>query len=103
MQVWDGLASITAIVDSDPKPLGEFEFFGDLRRGQKEVPKDGLIPAFRFRNARNGLFGNDEAMHRRLRVDVVNYDAVLVLVFNFCGDFAGDDLLKKGGFAHGLL
>lgn len=103
MQVRHGLATITAIVDGDSKPLGEFEFFGDLRRGQKEVPKGGLIPPFRFRNARNGLFRNDEAMHRRLRVDVVNDNAVLVLVFNCCGDFAGDDLLEKGGFAHGLL
>jgi hypothetical protein len=33
----------------------------------------------------------------------VNDNAVLVLVFNCCGDFAGDDLLEKGGFAHGLL
>jgi hypothetical protein len=31
----------------------------------------------------------------------VNYDAVLVLVFNCCGDFAGDNLPKKGGFTHG--
>ena len=103
MQVRDGLAAVTAIVDGDSEPLGEFEFFGDLRRGQKEMPEGGLIAAFRFRDARDRFFWNNEAMHRRLRVNVVNDNAVRVLVLDFCGDFAGDNLLKKGGFAHGLI
>ena len=103
MQVRDGLASICTVIDDDAKALGEFEFFGDLRRGQKEVPEGGLIAVFGFCNARDRFFWNNEAMHRRLRVDVVNDNAVRVLVFNFCGDFAGDDLLKKGGVTHGLI
>lgn len=103
MQVRDGLAAMTAIVDGDSEPLDEFEFFGDLRCDQKEMPQRGLIPARRFSDARNRFFWNNEAMNRCLWINVVNNNAVLVLVFNFCGDFAGDDLLKKGGFAHGLI
>jgi hypothetical protein len=37
---------------------------------------------------------------RRLRLDVVQDDAVFVLVLDFGGDFAGDDALEKG-LGHG--
>ena len=38
-------------------------------------------------------------MNRRLRLDVMNDDAVFVFVFDFRGDFAIDDFLEEG-FGH---
>lgn len=51
-------------------------------------------------DARQGFFGDDEQVDRRLRLDVVQNDAVFVLVLDFGGDFAGDDALEKG-LGHG--
>ncbi len=39
-------------------------------------------------------------MHRSLRLDVVDDDALIVFVFDSGGDFAVDDLLKQG-LGHG--
>lgn len=103
MQMRHGFASVSTVIDHYAETLGELELFGDLCSGQEEVPKRRLVTAFRFRDTRNGLFGNDEAMNGGLRVDVVNNDAVFVFVFDVCRNLAGNDFLKEGSLAHSTI
>ena len=59
------------------------------------MTKDELILGGGFANARDYFLGNDQHMHRRLRLDVVNDDAEIVLKFDFSGDLAVDDFFEE--------
>ncbi len=103
VQVRDGLAAMRAIVDHDAKALREIELAGHGRSGQQQVAEEGLVVCIRFSNTREVGLGNHKQVHRRLRLDVVDDNAVLVLVLNPRGDFPVDDALKNRlGHASGI-
>lgn len=95
MKVRHGFATVRAVVDHDTVTGIETELFGQSLRRQQEVAKKRLVTGGSFGKADNGLFGNNEQMHRRLRLNVVDGDAVLVLVGDLGGYLAVDDLLKN--------
>ncbi len=100
MQVRDRLARVRAVVDHEAEAVGELEFFCDQLGDVDEVAEDVFVVRSRLGHARNGPLRNDEQMNRRLRLDVVEDDAVFILVLDFRGDFAVDDFLEKG-LGHG--
>jgi hypothetical protein len=103
VEVRHGFAAVRAIIDHEPKPVAEFETAGQGSGGEEEVAEHGLVLGARRAHARDGHLGDDEQVDRGLRLDVVDSDAVLVLVFDPCRNLAGDDALKKGRHRCGLF
>ena len=50
MQVGDGFAAVRTVVDDDAEAAGEPEVTRELRGGQQEMPKQGLILGTSFHN-----------------------------------------------------
>lgn len=96
MEVRDGFAGVRAVVHHEAEAFGEVEFFCDDACDKEKVPEGGLVGGGGFGDARDQPFRDDEEMDGRLRINVVEHDAVLVLVFDLRGDFAVDDALKDG-------
>ena len=101
MQVGHGLAGVSAVVDDQSKTVRELQFPGDLSGDQQQVAEDGLIVGARLADSGNHLLRNDQQVHGRLRLNVVQDDAVLVLMLDSRGDVAVDDFLEDR-FDHGM-
>jgi hypothetical protein len=95
VEVRHGLAGLGAVVHHQTKPALELELAGDFAGREEEVAEDGLIGGRCLANARDHLLRNDQQMHWRLRLDVVDHDAVFILVLDARGDLAVDDFLEK--------
>lgn len=99
MQMRHALATIRTVVDHEPKAFVgriDAQFLGDFLRRQKQMTKNGLIVRLRFADTRNEALGDDENVGWRLRIDVVERDAVVVLVNDVRRDFARDDFFENG-------
>jgi len=100
MQVRDGFARIGAVVEHETiAPLLQTEFFGDLSSPQQELAQRDFVFRRRAGDVRNRLFGNDQNVRGRLRLDVAKGKHKFVLIDYRGWNFARDDLLKQG-FAH---
>ena len=100
VEMGDGLAGIGSVVDHEAEAFGEIELFRDDAGREDQVAECDLIVGSRGLDARDDFFRNDQQVDRRLRLDVVDDDAVFVLVLDLGGDFAIDDFLEDG-FGHG--
>jgi hypothetical protein len=90
------LASVRAGVDHEAKAVGEVKFFRDDFGDVNEVAEHGFVGGRRFRHARDWFLRDDEQVNGRLRLEVMENDAVFVLVLDLRGNFAVDDFLKDG-------
>ena len=97
VEVRHGFAGVGAVVDHEAEAVVELEFFRDLAGDEEQVAEDRLIFRGGFADARDRFFGDDEQVDRRLRLDVVEDDAAVVLVFDAAGYFAGDDAFEERG------
>ena len=100
MQMGNALAGVGAVVDDEPVAAGELEFFRDDARHDEEMAELGFVVGGGFTDAWNKFFRDDQQMNGRLRLDVVDDDAAVVLVLDLGGDFAVDDFLEER-FRHG--
>jgi hypothetical protein len=100
VQVRYGLTGMRPVVHDEPKSFGELKFSRHDAGNDQEMTEDALILRFGFADAGNQFLRHDEQMHGRLWLDVVEDDAVLVLVFDPGGDFTVDDFLEDR-FGHG--
>ena len=96
MEVGDGLGSVRAVVDDQAKAAIEVQLLGHHARGQQQVSEGGLIPERGFADARYNFFGYDQQVNGGLWLDVVEDDAVFVLMLDARRDLAVGDLLEKG-------
>jgi hypothetical protein len=97
------LAAILAVVDDQPvAAFVQPQFAGNLSGFEQEMTEKRLIFGFGLGNARDGLFGNDQNMLRRLGVNVANREYQIIFVNNGRVNFPRDDFLKKC-FAHDLI
>jgi len=99
VQVRDGFAGVGSVVEDEAESVFEAELFGDFPSFEEQMSKDGVVRHLSFRDARDGLLGDDQDVHRRLRFDVVESDHPVVLVNDGGGNFARDDFFKQR-FAH---
>jgi hypothetical protein len=97
VQVRHGFAGVRAVVSDEAESFDKLEFFGDGACHEQEVAKEGLVGGGGLADARDGFFGDDEQVDGRGGLDVVDDNAVLVLVLDAGGNFAGDNALEKGG------
>ena len=103
MQMRHGFAGVGAVVEDEAIAAGfQAKFFRDLRSFEQQMAEDLMVFRFRFAEARDRLFGDQENVRRCLRVDVAEGDDLVVFIDNVRRDFAGDDFFKKC-FAHGLV
>ena len=94
MEVGNGFAGVRAVVHDEAEALREVELLRDLAGDEEEVAEDGLVGGGGFADAWYQLFGDDEQVDGGLRLDVVEDDAVFVLVLEARGDLAGDDFFE---------
>lgn len=96
VEVGDGFASVGAVVDDQSEALIEIELTRDIVCGEEEMAEDRLVLWLRFADSGDESLGDDQHMHRCLRLHVVKSDAVLILMGDFGGNFSIDDFLKNG-------
>jgi len=63
----------------------------NLLGDQKHSTDQRLIPRLQVIERFNLPLGNHQNMHRRLRLNVVNHNILLIFVGNFCRNLSGDD------------
>lgn len=102
VEVRHGLTGVRAGVDDEAETVGELKFFRDKVGDINEMAEHGFVDGRRFRYAWNGFLRDDEQVDGRLGLEVVENDAVFVLVFDFRRDFAVNDFLENG-LGHGLF
>lgn len=95
MDVRDGFAGVGAAVDDEAEAIGEAEFFCDGAGGHDEMTEDRLIGGGGIADPGDQLLRNDQQVHGRLGLDVMDDDAAFVLVLDAGGNFAVDDFLEK--------
>src|SRR5882757_5412917 len=96
VEMGNALGGGGAVIDDEAEALREVELFRDHAGGEDEMAEDGLVGGRGFLDAWDDFFRNDEQVDGRLRLDVVEDDAVLVLVFDLGGDFTVDNALENG-------
>jgi len=99
VQVRHGFAGMRAIVDHEPETFGELHFPSEFSRHQKQVAEERLVGGACSSKPSDQLFRNDQEMHRRLRLNIVNDDAMFVFKFNPGWNLAIDDSLENS-FRH---
>ena len=96
MQVRYGFATFLTIVDHDAKSLVQSFLLGNFTCNEEQMPEYRLVIRCGLTNSWNEFFGNDEQMNGCLRSDIVDDDALLILMNFVCGNFPGNDFFKDG-------
>ena len=91
-----GFAGERAVDHDETEADAKVELTSHHSGGEDEVPEHRLIGRRGFTDARDDLFGHDQQVHRRLRLNVVENDTMLILVLDACGNLAVNDFLKDG-------
>jgi hypothetical protein len=96
-----GLAAILAGIDHHAVAVGEAFVAGDPRRGPQQVAEQRAVPFGAVSQRRNMFARRDQHVHRRMRVNVREGVALLVLVDGGGGDASINDLAKEA--THGAF
>ena len=95
MEMVYGLAAIVSGVDDHAIASIQLLPSGDLCCHSHEMPQQRSVLGQRLRLRRDVLFGNNQQVRRRLRVDIGKADAEFILVHSIGGDGAGDDFAEQ--------
>jgi len=96
VEVRYGFAGVSAMVDHEPKAMSQLKLARNRAGDEEEMAEDGLILGLGLANPGYHLFGDNQKVDGRLRLDVVKDDAVFVLVFDAGRDLARDDFFEDG-------
>jgi len=92
-----GFATVRPIINDDAEAgIAQAFMPGQGLCDKEQVAEQRLIGRRGGADARDHLLGHDEEMDGRLRMNVVEGQALVILVDNPGWDLAGDDLLKNG-------
>ncbi len=97
VEVGNGFAAVRTVID-DEAVAGGGDIFaaGDFGSREEQVAKEVLIIGLCASDARDEFFGNEENVDGRLRRDVAEGQAQVVLKNDIGGDFASDDFFEEG-------
>jgi hypothetical protein len=96
MDMKDRLAGIMAVVDDHPvTAFIKAPFRGDGLGDKEQMPNELTIRDNETVNIVNVFFRHDERMDRRLGIDVLKSDRVLIFVDDRGGNLFLDDLAKQ--------
>lgn len=102
MQVWHRLTGIATTVDDQTKTgLVKADRLGHPGCRQQQMAEQGLIVLPGVGDAGKGFPWKNKHVNRGLRIDIVNREAKIVLVGDFCRQLAVDDPLEDG-LGHGF-
>jgi len=91
-----GLSCILPVIDDHPVTALIKAPFGSDGLGNKEqVPDELTVRDNKTVNVGNMFFRHDERMDRRLGIDVLKSDRMLIFVDYCCGDLSLDDAAKQ--------
>lgn len=97
MQVRNAFTRIRAAVDHDAiTRRKQIQLFRHRARSEKQFSEQRSIRWRRFSQSRNHTLGNDQDVHRRLRIDIVESKHVVIFPDDVRGNFAPDDFFKNG-------
>lgn len=98
VKVRDFLAAVgSGIGDEAEAGGGDVEFTRDFGGGDHQVAEQGGIGGGGLPHVGEVILGNDDDMDRGLGVDVVEGEAVVVLVDDLGGNLSPDDFAENGG------
>lgn len=100
MQVRNAFTAVRTVIDDNAEPLGQLQSGGKLSGGEEQMTEQGFVARLGEAEPHDPSLGDDENVHRSLRIDVVNRDALVVLVLDPGRDFAGDDAFEEGRRGH---
>ena len=95
MYVEDGLAGAGANVVDRPVSTFDSAFAGQLCRHQLHVAQQLSIRVLSLIQSHDMLFGNNQDVCGRLRLDVLEGKCFVIFVDFFRWDFPGNDLAEK--------
>jgi hypothetical protein len=104
VQIWDLLTPILTRVHDTAK-AGCFDAFQncDLPRSQQQVTQTLRVFSFSILETGEALTWHDEHVDWRLRLDVSECDAVVILIEDVGGDVAAQDLVENRILGHPCL
>ena len=100
VQVRNGLAGERAVVHDEAESVAKLKLSRHDARHQDEMTENGLITRRGFTDPRDHFLRHNQQVDGRLRLDVVEHDAMLILMLDAGGNFTRDDPLKNC-FGHG--
>src|SRR5688572_924517 len=96
MDVEDRLTCFAIRVEHRPvAAIGVAVFPGDLRGGAMHGPNEAVVARRQVAQRGDVPARDDQHMQRRLRVDVLNRDQLIVLMHELPGNLTADDLAEK--------
>ena len=95
MQMRDGFATVLAIVNHDAEAVFQVKRLRHGSSGEQQMAEKRRVFGLRFTNSSDHLFGDHQNMRWRLRVDVVDSNALSVFVFDLSRNFAGDNFFEE--------
>ena len=101
MKVRNGFASVSSIVDHGSESIFR-ESLGsrDFTHLEHHMPERFLISRRCLRNSWNRTFRDEQEMGWRLRRDITEAKAEIVLIDNVGRNLTCDDFFKEGSLAH---
>ena len=88
VQVRHRFAGVRAVVHHQPEALREREFFCHDSSNEQQMSEHGLIGGRGVADARDDFLRDDQKVNRCLGLNVMEDDAVFVLVLDLGRDFA---------------
>ena len=95
VDVIDGLAAVVACVDNGAISIRQAFGACDLRSGPVQMSEELVVLFLGMRDGRNVPPRDDEHVYRRLRLQVHESIALVVLIDSFRWNTSIDDLAKK--------
>lgn len=95
MNVIDGLAAVVAGVDDGAVSAGQALGTSDFSRGPVQVAEKLVVLLLHLRNGGDVPARDDENVHGRLRFDVSERIAVVILINRFGWNASIDDLAEE--------
>ena len=96
MQVRHGFAAVGAVVDHNAEAGAEVQFFCQGLRRQQEMTEQSLVTGDGLIEARDKSLREDQHVHWRLRLDVVDGETQVILMDDLGGDLTVGDFLENG-------
>jgi hypothetical protein len=96
VQVKDGLPGARPVVDHQAEGIAHTQLLGHLASDQHQVPQQHLVIGGGVHQPGDAALGDHQYMDRCLGVNIVDRDAVLVLIEEITGNFTADDFAEYG-------
>ena len=95
MQMGHAFTRVRTAVDHDSIAAGELQLLRNVARNQKQFAEQCGVSIGRIRQTGNGFFRHDQDMRRRLGIDIVKCNRVLVFPNDFRWDLAGNNFFEN--------